>query len=253
MGFDLSAIEVSKKDLKRRITFPEILNEELSEFIGIVIGDGHLRFLIGKQKRGTSLLRSDIIISGNANEKEYLDYVRELFFLLFNTTLSYEQDTKPGAVVLRAYSRGIVQFLNKICEIPLNRKVDFVRIPELIKKASVDCKCAFLRGLADTDFSLTFKKKSKFHSYPVIKGTFKSEGLVRDLNEMVRELGFVPCLLYDERSYDSRFQKYYVRNSIYLNGKNNLGKWLRKISFSNPKLLRKVEKWQRDGFCPPGY
>ncbi|MBN2459032.1 hypothetical protein JXB28_02010 [Candidatus Woesearchaeota archaeon] len=253
MDLNLSQIEFSHKDLNREVKLPDCLTEELSEFIGVMVGDGHLRFSIGKQRNGTRLARSDIVISGNIREKEYLDYVRKLFYSIFNTTLSYEKDTKPGAVVLRAYSKGIVQFLNQVCEIPLNKKVDVVKIPSLIKKAPFDCQCAFLRGLADTDFSLTFKNKGKFHSYPVIKGTFKSKELVRGLNELIRKLGFIPCLLYNEYSYDRRFQKYYIQNSIYLNGKKNLNLWLKNINFSNPKFLRKIEKWKKGGFCPPNY
>ena len=42
MKFNLTKIELSKQDVKRNIKFPDKLNEELAELIGIMIEDGHL-------------------------------------------------------------------------------------------------------------------------------------------------------------------------------------------------------------------
>ncbi|MBI4894896.1 MAG: hypothetical protein HY831_00225 [Candidatus Aenigmarchaeota archaeon] len=43
MNLDLSNVEFSKNDLRRRIRIPEILSEELAEDVGFHIGDGYMR------------------------------------------------------------------------------------------------------------------------------------------------------------------------------------------------------------------
>ena len=64
MNFDLSKVELSKNDVRRGITLPILLSKELAEFIGIVIGDGHLSVSTGKQKSGAPLIKSSLINSG---------------------------------------------------------------------------------------------------------------------------------------------------------------------------------------------
>jgi len=254
MKFDLSKIECSKYDLTRKIRLPRRLNEELAEFIGIMLGDGHLRFSRVIDKRGYKITKSDIIISGNKKEKEYHDYITKLFNLIFNLNLYYKQDTAPNAILLLAHSKGIVQYLNLICEVPLNRKAEIIKIPWIIKNADKSIKAAFLRGLADTDFTLTFKNRcGKGHNYPVIKGAFKSRQLIEDLERLYPTFGFKYCVVYNERGFDKRRNVYDVRNCIYLNGRKNFEKWLRDVRFSNPKFHRKIQKWQTDRDCPPGY
>ena len=246
-------IDFSKSDVRRKIILPKKIDERLAEFIGVMIGDGHLG-LHYSSKPGKKYVKSAIKISGNKKEKEYLRFIMNLFKSLFNLKLTYHQDTAPGAIILRAHSKGIVQFLNKICEIPLNKKTNIVAIPDFIKTADEDIKYAFLRGLADTDYTVSFKNRTnKGHNYPVIRGSFKSRRLIKDLEELYLSLGFKYCVCYNERKYDKRKNDYNYINSIYLNGKKNFRRWIEKIGFSNYKFQRKVRKWQQAGFCPPGY
>jgi len=254
MKFDLSRIERSKIDLKTNINIPLTLTKELAEFIGIIIGDGHLEFYAGYEKTGRKYVEYQIRIAGNKKEKDYLDYIRNLFYSLFNTNLKYMDDKRSNAFILRKNSKGILQFLNKICGIPFNKKVDIVRIPEVIKKSDINIRRAFLRGLADTDYSISFKNRTqKGHNYPVIKGSFKSKKLIEDLSILYKELEFIYCVYYDERKFDKRKNDYDIIHNIYLNGKRNLNKWIQEIGSSNHKFQRKIKKWQEDGICPPGY
>ena len=253
MNFKLEKVEMSPRDIGRGVILPKKLTKELSEMIGIIVGDGHLGLYPGITKKGHKFIRSDITVSGNIKEKEYLEYVMRLFRELFNLSMYYGKDTPPGGVRIRAHSKGIIQFFNKICEIPLNRKHDIVRIPDIIKNSSIENKCSFLRGLADTDFSVVFRNKTKLgYTYPAITACFKSKFLIEDLEELYTEFGYPYYVRYGEVRPDKRFGPT-IRNSVCLNGKKNFEKWLKEIGFSNPKFQRKVKKWQKDGFCPPGY
>lgn len=179
MGFDLSVIELSRKDNIRRITLPQRLTLELAELIGIIIGDGHLSVLNRFNKRSSKFIQSEVFISCNREESDYIHHIQNLFFSLFNCNLSYREDKRSKSILLTTYSKGIVQFLNQICQISIGKKADIATIPFIIKNADNNIKCAFLRGLADTDFTISFKNKSKKgYNYPVIRGNFKSKYLV---------------------------------------------------------------------------
>ncbi len=254
MKFDISKIEMSNGDIRRKIKLPTTLTKELAELMGIVIGDGHLGLLLKRNKSGNEYVRSSYLaIAGNCEEKEFLTYIQDIFYLLFDLNLSYYKDKRSKTVVLKVNSKALTEFFNKICGIPLNRKTEIINIPEIIKCSNKGIKLAFLRGLADTDFSVTFKKKTyKAHYYPVIKASFRSRRLVQDLEELYTELGFKYCVLYNQIQTDKRFGPV-VMHHIYLNGTKNLYKWIRNIGFSNYKFNKKVDKWLKDGACPPGY
>ncbi len=254
MEFDLSKIELSNNDIRRGIRLPTILTKELAEFMGIMVGDGHLGYYKGRYSNGKKYVTYQIKIACNKREDLYISYIRNLFYSLFGMQLSYIQDGAPGAILLSRDSKAILGFLNTICEIPLNSKTATVSVPNLIKNATPSIICAFLRGLADTDFSLAFKDRThKGHNYPVLRGSFRSENLIRDLETIFQNLGFIYCVTYNQRRYDKRKAGYNTISSIYLNGRKNFGKWLDLIGFSNPKFQDKVEKWQADGVCPPYY
>lgn len=251
MKFDLSKIEMSRSDIKRGVRLPEFLDKELAEFIGIMIGDGHLRISAGYNLDSGQFIRSDLAIACNKGEQQYVEHILNVFFRLFNIPMSYEPDKRSQTVLLRVHSKGIIQFLNRICGIPLNRKNDVVSVPAIIKKGDNKIKCSFLRGLADTDFSVTFRYRiGKGYIYPTIKAGFKSEILVKGLEFLFEELGFKYSTCYGLIRADKRFGPTTI-NGIYLNGVNNFRRWINEVGFSNSKFQIKVEKWQKYGVCPP--
>ncbi|MFH0978092.1 MAG: hypothetical protein V1837_02200 [Candidatus Woesearchaeota archaeon] len=253
MSFDLSAIEFSKKDMTRHVNLPRKMTADLAEFIGIMIGDGHLGLYIGKQRSGTALKRSSVIISCNSEERGYCCHIAKLFYTLFNLKLSFEPDPRSKAVYLKAHSKAVVQFLNLVLGIPINRKTDTANIPQIIKNGQDEFKYAFLKGLADTDFSVTFRKRpGKGHVYPRIKAAFKSRSLIDDLGEILKGVGFTYCKVYNEKVYRKGSEIPDLRHGLYLNGVSNFRAWCDTIGFSNPKFIKKVAKWNKEGVCPPG-
>lgn len=252
MEFELTTIKSSENDKKRNITFPSHLTLELAEFVGIIIGDGNISQFLYPTRRGKPSLHSDIKIACNKKEVEYIAHIQQLFQKLFNLELKYMLEKSEGSIVLSAHSKGIVQFLNTLCEIPIKQKGSIVGIPSIIKNNSFEVKYAFLRGLADTDFSVSFQNKTgKGHNYPVIKASFKSKQLVQDLEVLYRELGFIHSTFYNEIRHDERFANPTTTHSVYLYGRKNFAKWLECIGFSNEKFIRKVKRWQTDGVCAP--
>ena len=239
MTFDLSHIEFSPSDEKRKIILPTTLDEKLAELIGIIIGDGHL----GLYYSNTHIKNYEISVVGHLiDDKEYMKYVNHLFFSLFNFKL-YQKEIKNKTVIkLRINSKAILFFLNKCFRLPLNKKSRLVKIPDKILESSLEVKRAFLRGLADTDFSFSFKKKHKTrHYYPVIKGTFASSQLISDLSELFNELNLKHYIT-NYIDHDKRTNKKYNKHSIFISGKENFYRWAQEIGFSNYKhILKRAE------------
>ncbi len=252
MKFDFSNLEISVFDIQKKIYFPSELSVELAELIGILVGDGHLSVLKRIGPTGKIFTQSTVFVSGNSNEKEYLEYIQNLFLTLFNTHLTYRIDKRSEGVLLLCYSKGLVDYLNKVCQIPIGRKCATVRVPKIIFDSSNQMKKAFLRGLADTDFSLCFKNKSKKgYAYPVIKGSFRSKQLINDLEKLSLQFGFIYCTCYNLLQFDSRFSKPTLMHAIYLNGVKNLELWMKLIGFSHPKHNQNYQEWLLTGQCVP--
>ena len=79
--FDVSKIKLSKYDQKRNIKFPNKLTPELSEEIGMHLGDGFL-----------SERKNEYRLKGDKKEKEYYDkFIRNLYKKLFNLDLNIKE------------------------------------------------------------------------------------------------------------------------------------------------------------------
>jgi len=165
MKFDNSKIGFSKIDIGREITLPHQLNEDLAYLLGFHLGDGHMR----QYKRGPNWIESTIFYDGHSIN-EYLHYednICPLIKRLFNYKCKIDIRKNSNNLRIIIGSRAIVNFMHSQCGLPLGSKEDS-GVPIIIKNSDVKIKRAFLRGFADTDFSLTFKKRVKISYYPVI-------------------------------------------------------------------------------------
>ena len=234
----------SKVDIKRKIKIPTKLDEELSELIGIIIGDGHITI----DKKYSS---HQIYVTGNLKEDiDYLnDWVNCLFFKIFNLNFKIMKYWKYNYFNAVVNSKLIAIFLNKSIGIPCNKKSDIVEVPKIILNSSKANKLAFIRGISDTDFCLTFKRR-KLHSYPVIKGKFSSFKMVSQLFDLLKELEF-RATTHEDIYLDKRFSQATKEKVVQLTGKVNLERWMSIIGFKNLRHYTKYQIWKKFGFCPP--
>jgi hypothetical protein len=245
--FDTSSIKFSWKDKIKGIKLPQELTEELAEDIGIHIGDGSM-YLSGPSKQ-SYILR----YSGHVTEdKEYyfnriIPLKKTLFNVKTNGKIFKPRNNEFGIVIC---SKAVYNFYLKIISIPSGKKYEIIDIPKIIKMSNREIQCSFIRGLADTDFSITFKRKSTKHDlnyYPVISANFASKKLVKDLKLILTDLGFKVVTL--ERM-GRRYEKFHQTNVININGRKNLKLWMKLIGFNNPKHVTKYLIWKKFGFCP---
>jgi hypothetical protein len=151
MELELKSVEFSVFDKRRKISLPHTLNSNLAEDIGIQIGDGCLC-------RG----RKDytIVCSFNAIEDKYYvdNFVIPLKTKLFKN-VNLIKNARFGEMRIKIGSKAIFDFYTKIIGLSFGKK-DHVTIPKIIfrnKNNTIAC----LRGIIDTDFSISFKKDTK--------------------------------------------------------------------------------------------
>ncbi|HLC71898.1 MAG TPA: LAGLIDADG family homing endonuclease [Candidatus Nanoarchaeia archaeon] len=229
MKFDLSNIQRSKNDEKANIIIPDCMTNQLAEFIGIMVGDGH----VGQEGYHRSLR-----IAGNINDIIYYEtYVQDLIKGLFNINFTIFTQKSKNVVIIQKHSKALFYFFHEIIGIP-HRK-DYVEVPACILSGSKDIKSSFLRGLADADFCFTIKHKPNL--YPVIQAGFKSEVLTRQCSSMLRELGIENCVG-NEVSYYAKRNKAYASCRIYVNGFDRVAKFIEKVGFGNQNKHAKYAK-----------
>lgn len=244
--------EFSRKDIKRKITIPNKLTTDLAEDIGVQIGDGSIQSKFNK--RGTRYYI--IYFCGNITEDvPYLRYfIIPLKKRLFNLNLKLFSHKKAGTCYIKTESKALFSFYTKIIGLPFGKKIR-IKIPEIILNSNKEIKAACIRGIGDTDFSLTFKNKSKNkdkpHTYPVLKFVNSSDILVKQIREILKEFGIASCIKLNYKVFLKKTKKLYNLSYLFINGEKNLEKWMKFIGFNNPVYITKYLIWKQYGFCPP--
>jgi len=115
------------------IKFPKKVTPEIAEFIGMVIGDGHLDL-------------TKLEFHNNCRE------LRERYISLLNMfNVRYRVFKSRNTRVVQVTSRILNRVLNEVFEIPFGKKSDKVFIPQLILKSEDSVLSRFLRGYFDCD------------------------------------------------------------------------------------------------------
>lgn len=215
------------------------ITEELAELCGIIAGDGHIHI---DKKRGD--YRIDI--SGGYKEIKYYKYVASTFKDIFQKEPKI--DYKNDGIKLRIHSKEIVNSFLKI-GLPAGRKSGIIRIPLRILK-NKKLSAAFLRGLADTDFSICFKKGGrKTNSYPRVKIGLASKDMIEDIKKILDRLEIGHCSYNNRRTTNfGTFDHYHID----INGRKNFKIWMQNIGFKNDKHLEKIEFWKKNGYYKKG-
>ncbi|MBU0958333.1 MAG: Flp pilus assembly complex ATPase component TadA, partial [Nanoarchaeota archaeon] len=139
------------------IKFPKKLTPELAEFIGMVVGDGHL-----------DLTKLEFHNSCKELRERYL-------FLLKMFGVRYGVFNSKSTTVVQVTSRVLNRILRDVFEIPFGKKSDKVVIPQLILKSDNKVLAGFLRGYFDCDGYI-----------PKVKRDIELVSASRDMSEHLR-------------------------------------------------------------------
>ena len=225
----LHSIETHKK-LKtgfltgKEFTVPEN-SEDLAEFMGIWIGDGHLA------KYQASMCTS------SKTDRQHAKYVQALAKKLFNIKVSLHKKKDCNALNVVISSIGLVEWL-KTKGMPGGNKMSALCIPDWIKENVLFSK-KFLRGLFDTDgcvFIDTHIIREKQYQSRGWTITSYSAKLRNELVTLLQNLGFQPTLRNSQVS-------------VYMRRKNDIKRYFQEIGTSNEKhakrYARKIQNTER--------
>lgn len=207
------------------------INPEVSYEVGVYVGDGNM-YSYGRTHRVT--------YSGNLeNEREFYKKLSELFKKTFGLNVVYDERPEDNTVLIRINSKELLKFKNEVLKLPMGSK-DEIGIPKQIMDNNQFVK-RFIRGLGDTDFSLSFKKNRKgVHKEPRLEWYTKSERLSKQVEKILKKFGFT--LSTDERK--GKYHGFLLR----MYGKRNLELWLKTFGFSNDWTNLKIEFWKKFGY-----
>ncbi len=200
---------------RKKINKPK-LNTQLAEFTGIVLGDG-------------SITKYQVTITLNQSESQYIKFVTNLTKKLFSIepTIIHRKDQSVKNIVIS--SRNMVEFLTEEIGLKTGNKVkQNVSIPDWIfKKKSFQKAC--LRGLMDTDGCVATHKyisNNKQYNYRKIILTNYSKNIIEN-----------SLLIFKNVGIKTRVDK--NRKRIWIDGKEQVSKFIKKISSNNKRHLEK--------------
>src|SRR3989338_8105414 len=139
------------------------MNTLQAELAGMHAGDGIL------YKTGKNSIVWEL--RGGLGEQEYyINFVSPLLYKLFNVKIQpkHRSGGGNGSFGIQTCNKQITGFLLRY--FPIGEKSSKVCIPEPIINGSNKLRCAFLRGLFDTDGCIRFDKNHTLrHYYPKIE------------------------------------------------------------------------------------
>jgi len=186
----------------------------LAEFIGIILGDGHID-------------KNEIEITlEHPTELEYAQYIQNLIYSLFRYKTSIK--LKPrNALRIRVYSREIVRKIQSL-GLPHGNKIkNNIDIPNFVKKDKTLLKFC-IRGLVDTDGGFFFKQKG-YHRL-IIEFKNLSPALLNSFAWGIHELGFTPS------------KSGGLGAVVRIQNQRDVAKYLQEIGTSNSKIINKIKK-----------
>lgn len=201
-------------------------NEKLAEFVGIVLGDGHVCSYKQGKKVGVYCIR----IAGDLNkDKEYhVSYIKDLSKELFNLNANEVLSKWNNGRFLDLYSRKLVEFFISIGIMPGNKIKNQSTIPSWILKDKIFLR-ACLRGLIDTDGSI-HRMSKKDPNLLRINFTNHNETLLRDVRNSFIKIGFNPSKIINNKK-------------IYLSRQKEIEKYVKEIGFKNDKHIKRLSEF----------
>src|SRR3989344_3087733 len=209
----INSSRFSKGSLKE-IKKPEN-SQDLAEFIGAVLGDGHVMYY----KKGKKTACYQINITGHLlHDKEYhVTYLKNLCKKLFDIDMKESIHINTNCRHIIGNSREMVRFFMNMGIKPGDKIRNQSTIPLWIWENNNWLK-ACLRGLIDTDGSI-FRMSNQDPQLLRINFVNHNKTLLEDTRKVFVKLGFNPSKIINDRQ-------------INLSRKSDISKYLKEIGFS---------------------
>lgn len=203
---------------KKIITIPQ-RSEELSEFLGVILGDGHLD-------------KKTLTITGNYDEKEHYYYLMKKIKRLFNLDSKILKLKNQNGMQLRINSTELIKYLLDNSFVLGNKIENKESLPKWIFEKE-EFVCGALRGLLDTDGGIYQKQKK--YKRAIIEFQTESPHIRKDLFELIEKAGFKPS----KSDVNVRIQN-----------QKEVRKFLAKVGCANPKNIVRCKHFIETGEIP---
>jgi len=218
------------------LELPNKIDENLSEILGIIVGDGYVR------TRRPSWLSIEV----SSQEKQYIDdYVIPLISKVFSCEPRGRFFNRNGVQNTYGFyicNKKLTEFLRSFGVAVSHNEI---RVPEAIIN-NKKLYSSFLRGYFDTDGCLTFEKKHRDnHYYPRLIISSVSSMLIKDVEYMTDFFNIKGTIhtCFHGKKIVSPIHRYFIR------GPNSLEMWNKAIGFSNSVHYTKYLIWKKLGHC----
>lgn len=202
--------------------------EQLAEFVGIMLGDGHIGIYNTKFKDKIKVHRT-LKVTLDSRNKEYASYVSQLLSEVLLTEIHHSYKKTENAVDLATHKKELLDFALNDLGLAQSPKWNKMKIPE--KYSSGELSLYVLKGLFDTDGCLSVFNNNGT-SYSRIEIRLCPSPAQEQINKILNEYNFIYTIQNLERG----------KSRIRISGKNQLQKWFNLIGSANPIHLNKAKK-----------
>jgi len=199
-----------------KITFPERLDKELAEFIGYLIGDGHL-----------DEFKLEFTNSNQDLRQRFANLAKKLFSV--PTRKIKDRNTFNIQITSRLLNRA----LNKLFEIPFGKKSSNLKIPSKILKSNNKILATFLRAYFDCDGYIPKNKRD-------IELVTASKIMAQQLQIVLLRFGVVSFLKI-KKINDKDYYRVLIRGDF-------AKKYLKKIGFNHPEKKKRGKEMLKTSF-----
>ena len=205
---------------------PNHITIELAELLGILVGDGSIRV-----KSAENMLT----VAVGKKHRTYAEHVVDLFKKVFGVVAEIYE--KPNCFTVTLCSKNAVDFVNSI---GLKKGKTFKEkiIPDIICKSPPAYRCAFLRGLFDTDGYVT--NHVGFSCY--------NKKLADDVQIMLSEMGILSNLKTLKNGKGKKGDQKYI-NVVKIQGIWAENKFYNRIGFVFEYKQESLKKLLDRKFC----
>lgn len=203
----------------RPFSCPDQYSMELAEFVGIMLGDGHL----GEQAWSITL--------NSIADKSYVEFVVGLTSTLFGFIPHVATRKDCNATIISGSGEKAVSFFRSLGLRSGDKVKQQVGIPEWIKENKEFSKVC-MRGLMDTDggvFVHKYRVNGKEYEYLKICFTNRSIPILVFVKETMESFSFSP-----------KFALWSNSEKVWLYNQSQVERYIREIGTHNPRLLKHI-------------
>lgn len=173
-----------------------LVNQDLIELIGIILGDGNIQVY-------PEIWRYRLTITLNGiDESRYVEYVKLLLTRVFRQEPNIDNTIKGKGLLLAYYRKDIVESLINLGLVPGSKSLHQVGVPDIVLE-NLNFYKFCLKGLFDTDGSIEINKNKNF----ILSFSNISAPLVSDFYKMCIKLNIIPSpTIYQKKKRDGSIE-----------------------------------------------